>query len=109
MKEQLNDAQKALDKFAVAVDTDRLRREFIEILDEEPFSRFEEWAESLQDIASSVADARDRIDEWAEAEDRETKAEAKDGALEALDRLISACQDSPLEVTELADWVPPED
>lgn len=99
-----NSAQAALDKFATAVESGRLRSTLIELLDEEPFTRFEEWADSLTTIAENVGTARDAIDEWMNAEEREEKADARDRALEALDELVSACNNSPLDVTTLDDW-----
>lgn len=104
-----NDAQKALDRFAAAAENGKLQRSLKELLDDEPFSRFEEWAESLTAIFEAVEGARTALEEWEEAEDRDSKADAKERALEALDELVSACNDSPLEVTELSDWVMPED
>lgn len=109
MMKKPNDAQKALDKFAAAAENGKLQRKFIELLDEEPFSRFEEWAESLTTIAEAVSGAKEALEEWDEAEDRDSKADAKERALEQLDELVSACNDSPLEVTELSDWIMPED
>lgn len=99
----------ALDRFAAAVESGRLRASFLVDLDDEPFSRFEEWSASLSTIAEAVATARDAIDEWVAVEDRESKADARDRALEALDELVTAWNDSPLDVSTLIDWTPPEE
>lgn len=98
----------ALDRFVAAAESGRLRADLLDLLDEEPFSRFEEWAASLSSIAEAVDDVRAAVEEWRDAE-RDTRADARDDALGAIETLVAAWTDSPLDVDKLEDWEPPDD
>ena len=97
----------AIDKLRAAADTGRLRATLAELLAEPPFDRFDEWADSLREIATAVDEARDAIETWADQEDRELKAECKDDALTAIESLVSLWDESPLDVDTLHDWTEP--
>lgn len=101
-----NDTEKLLDKFAAGAEVGRLRAEWFDALDEEPWCRFQDYAESLTEVAEQVAEARDALEQWQFAEDREEKAEARDRACEALDSLVAVFNASPLDLANMADWVP---
>jgi hypothetical protein len=99
----------AIDRFVTAVDSGRLRRDLIDLFDDEPFSRIEEWAESLTEIAEQIGTARDAIESWADEDDREMRTALRDDALDALEQLVTVWQASPLDVSSLHDYEPPED
>lgn len=108
MSDAAKETQKIIDLFAAAVENERLRSNFIELLDELPFCRFEEWAESLTEVAEAISMARDALGEWQDAESREEKADAKESVLEALDAFITIWNDSPIDLSSLTDWIPSE-
>lgn len=87
----------AIQRFTAAVESERLRSSFIETLEDEPFTRFTEWAESLTTVADAIDTARDAIEQWRDAEERDDKSAAKDDAIAALDDLVTAWNDSPLD------------
>lgn len=99
-----------IEKFVTAVDTDKLRRDFLDLFEEEPLSRIREWADSLSEVADAVDEAKDRIEAWAmageEGLDREQRAYAKDEALEALETLTNVWTASPLDLDKMEDWEP---
>ncbi len=91
-----NKTQTAMDRFAAAVENDKMQSRFMEDLDDEPFSQFDGWAESLTEVAEAIGAAKDAIEGWQFAEGRDEKADAKESALEA----------SPLDLSNLTDWSP---
>lgn len=98
--------QDILDRFASAVENERLRADFIETLEDEPFSKLEEWAQSLTEVYEARDAALEALESWRDAEGREEKAEAKEEALAALDSLVETWNDSPLDLRALKDWTP---
>lgn len=102
------EAQAVIDRLTAARDSDRLRSTLVDDLAGEPFSRMTEWAESLTDVAEKIDAARDAIESWQEADDREGKADAKEEALSAVNDLLEAWDASPLDLTLLEDWTPEE-
>lgn len=52
-----------------------------------------EWAEALTTLAEAVDDLEGSIGSWADAEDRETKADARDEVQSALDAVSDAYAD----------------
>lgn len=100
------ETQKALDSFAVAAENDRMSKKFAEILEDEPFCRFEEWAESITEVAEIIGRAKDACQEWNESEDREEKAISKERALECLDELVQSWNASTLDLRDMRDWDP---
>lgn len=103
-KSQRERTQDIIDRFAGAFANERLQRRFIEDLDQEPFTEIEQWAEELQNIAEHISEAKDALEEWADAEDREDKADAKERALNALDDLVTAWNGAALDVSALEAW-----
>lgn len=93
--------QDVIDKLAAAAESGRLRADFVELLNEVPFTSFDEWAESLRTVADNIDRARDAIEEWANCEDREERASAKDEAIGAIEDLVSDWNASPLNLAEL--------
>ena len=104
----MNEVQKVIDRLVTAAESERLRASFIEDLEDEPFSRFDEWADSLREVADAISKARDAIEEWRDSESREEKAETKERALDAIEDLTNVWQSSPLDLSILVDWEAPE-
>lgn len=111
----VGETQKVIDRLTTAYDSGRLRRDLVEALEDEPFSRFDEWADSLREVADAIDHAKDAIVDWTDAEDREEKANFKDDALDALESLVQVWDASPLDLSKLcddgllADWELPPD
>lgn len=99
----------SIDRLVTAVEGGRLRSALLDLLDEEPFSRVQEWAESLAEIAEAIDNARDALEVWQNEEEREAKADARDGALDALQQVVDLWNASPLDVSKLEDWNPEEE
>ena len=96
-------------QIANAIDRGTMRAKFVELLDEEPFDQFAEWAESLTAIADAIATARDSIGFWIDAEGREEKGYAKDGALDACQELVDLWSNAPIDVSQLVEWEPADE
>jgi hypothetical protein len=99
-----NGGQKAIDKLERAFNSERLRGELVELLDEEPFTRLQEWAESMQTVAEHVVTVREAIQGWIDAEDRDDKAAFKQEALDAIELLTSEWNAHPLDLDSLEDF-----
>jgi len=78
--------QTPADKLRAMVDNERLRGNALEILEEWECVR--EWADALDEIATSRDNAVDAIEDWQETEDRDEKADARDAAFGALESLL---------------------
>lgn len=102
-------SDKIIDKLQSAVNNERLRRDLLELLDEEPFTRLREWADSLTTIADAVDTVRDAIEAWAECEEREDRASLKDEALSSIEDMINEWNASPLDVGKLEDFDPEDE
>lgn len=98
--------QAVIDRLTTARDSERLRSDLVDALQDEPFDRFTEWAESLTEVAEAIDTARDAIESWRDSESREDKAAAKEDALAALDTLLTAWDASPLDLATLTDYDP---
>lgn len=96
--------QAIVDRFDNAVAEERLSVTFIKSLEDEPFCRFEEWAESLTSVAECIVDVCEMLGEWRDAEGREDKADAKEAALSSLESFVTAWNESPLDLSLLRDW-----
>ena len=98
--------QPIIDRLARAVESERVQARLAEDLDQPPFTELAEWAESMSTVAEAIDRARDAIESWTYAEGREERADAKAEALAVIDELVTAWNDSPLDLANLAAWVP---
>ena len=94
--------QPIIDRLARAVESERVQARLAEDLDQPPFTELAEWAESMSTVAEAIDRARDAIESWTYAEGREERADAKAEALDAIDELVTAWNDSPLDLANLA-------
>jgi UDP-2,3-diacylglucosamine pyrophosphatase LpxH len=78
----------AIDKLRTAVDAERVGAATLSVLGE--LTDVREWADALTDLAERIEAAEQSIEEYAEAEGRDAKAEAKEDALAALGELVEA-------------------
>lgn len=82
------------DKLRDAVDNERLRASLIETIEElVDDAALERVAYLLHQLADQVFNAKSTVEDWTVAEDRESKAETKETALEHIGYLLDTIDD----------------
>lgn len=101
MADKPTPTQRVIDRLAAARESERLRADLVELLDDEPFTELRDWADRLTEVADAMDEAREAIETWRDAEEREERAEAKESALDALDTFLTAWDEHPLDLASL--------
>lgn len=99
-------AQDQIDRFDAAASSERLRSDLVDALEDEPFSKFAEWAETLQAVADAIEQAKDALENWRDEDEKEAKADAREEAVEALAELVNTWNNAPLDLSKITDWSP---
>jgi glutamine synthetase adenylyltransferase len=77
-----------IDKLRTAVDNERIGASTVELLG--MLSDVREWAEALTELADHIETAEAAVEDYAQAEGRDEKADAKEEAIIALGEMIES-------------------
>lgn len=94
----------AIDRLRGMVDGERLRQSAVDDLAELAPDDIRAIAEALNDLADQIDEAVDAVETWADEEDREDRAMARDEALEAIERVCDSVE-SDLSALDRPDWL----
>lgn len=81
-----------VDKLRKMAESNILRGKAIEHLEALEADSIRELGDFLTELADEIDAATGSVEEWADAEDRETKEEARDNALGSIENLCSAIE-----------------
>lgn len=93
-----------IEKLRYMADSDRLRKSASDLLEELDADGVRTLAEALDNLASKIDAAKGYVEEWACAEDREERMDARERAIESIEELCNVAEWDVGEA-ECPDWI----